>query len=247
VAENGLEDKANDRAGSMRSSDRMPVPDPTVLTTQALYREVAALQELIEQRLTNLGHSTDDKFDGVDKVEELTNRERVGQLSSLKEILEQRIESLEALVSQQFDLVERQRVEQKKDTKDAVDAALTAQKEAVREQTVASERSIAKSEGATSKQLEQQQATFATAIEGLRRSIDEVKERSAEDARNIREALVSAERNLRESIAAADAKASALANQGRGASESRGGLYAGLAAIVGVLVVGLTILGFVIR
>src|ERR1035437_10183675 len=44
-----------------------------------------------------------------------------------------------ASVNTQLQLIERQRVEQKKDTKDAVDAALTAQKEAVREQTIASE------------------------------------------------------------------------------------------------------------
>src|ERR1035438_8944380 len=38
-------------------------------------------------------------------------------------------------VKLEFSLVERQRVEQKLDTKQAVDAALIAQKEAVREQT----------------------------------------------------------------------------------------------------------------
>jgi hypothetical protein len=36
-----------------------PIPDPTVLTTQALYREVAALKELIEQRIAALKDSTE--------------------------------------------------------------------------------------------------------------------------------------------------------------------------------------------
>src|SRR5688572_24104498 len=45
-----------------------------------------------------------------------------------------------------FDIIEAQRVEQKADTQKAVDAALQAQKEAVREQTAASDKAITKSE-----------------------------------------------------------------------------------------------------
>jgi cell fate (sporulation/competence/biofilm development) regulator YmcA (YheA/YmcA/DUF963 family) len=82
-----------------------------------------------------------------------------------------------ATVKQQFDLVERQRVEQKSDTKTAVDAALAAQKEAVREQTIASERAIAKSEAGTSEQLKQLGANFNTSLEGSRESIGDLKER----------------------------------------------------------------------
>lgn len=80
-------------------------------------------------------------------------------------------------VQQQFELVEKQRVEQKMDTKAAVDAALTAQKEAVKEQTTASDRAIAKSELAMTKQLEQLQATFATAINGVTLLLNDAKER----------------------------------------------------------------------
>jgi hypothetical protein len=123
--------------GNSERSDRTPSPDPTVLTTQALYREIEGLRELLEQRIDGLGGT----------------------------------------VEQKFDLVESQRVEQKKDTKDAVDAALTAQKEAVREQTAASERAIAKSEAATSKQLDQLSVTFTTAIDAIQRELGEGKER----------------------------------------------------------------------
>ena len=58
-----------------------------------------------------------------------------------------------------------------------VDAALAAAKEAVKEQTTASGLSIAKSETATSEQLKQLTATFATAIDGVRGSLDDIKER----------------------------------------------------------------------
>jgi hypothetical protein len=79
-------------------------------------------------------------------------------------------------------LVERQRVEQKIDTKAAVDAALIAQKEAVREQTAASDRAIAKSETATTKLLEQLGQTFATSADAQRHITDEMKERINEVA-----------------------------------------------------------------
>lgn len=68
-----------------------PVPDPTLLTTQALYREVATLRELIEEKILATDQLVSEKFASVDR---------------------------------QLDLVERQRVEQKSDTKAAVDAAL---------------------------------------------------------------------------------------------------------------------------
>jgi hypothetical protein len=73
--------------------------------------------------------------------------------------------------------VERQRLEQKTDTKTAVDAALAAAKEAVGQQTEASERSITKSENATAKQAEETKATFRTEISGLVSAISDLKER----------------------------------------------------------------------
>jgi len=127
-----------------REANSRPVPDPTVLTTEQLLREISALEKLLDERLQGFKGEAEEKFRSVDR---------------------------------QFALVEQQRVEQKKDTKDAVDAALTAQKEAVREQTTASERSIAKSETATTKSIEQLGTTFNTAVEGLRRENADLKER----------------------------------------------------------------------
>ena len=124
--------------------DWRPRPDPTILTTEALHREVAALRELIEERITATDLLVSEKFSSVDR---------------------------------QLDLVERQRVEQKSDTKAAVDAALTAQKEAVREQTLASEKAIQKSETSTTKQLEQITITFSTALTGLNAQLDDIKAR----------------------------------------------------------------------
>jgi predicted nucleic acid-binding Zn-ribbon protein len=137
------------------SEDWKPRPDPTVLTTEALQREIGLVRASLE-----------------------AGRDR------LHELLTVRMESMTALtdekfhrIDRQFDLVEAQRVEQKKDTKAAVDAALTAQKEAVREQTTASDTAIAKAERAITKQMEQLGATFAVTFEGIRRDIDTWRER----------------------------------------------------------------------
>jgi hypothetical protein len=80
-------------------------------------------------------------------------------------------------VTNQLQLVERQRVEQKADTQKAVDAALAAQKEAVKEQTTASERAIAKSEASTADQLKQLSTTFDTSIKGLTDNLNDAKDR----------------------------------------------------------------------
>jgi hypothetical protein len=132
-----------------------PVPDPTVLTTQALMREVEALRELLGQRIEALDDKMSERLTGVIRVRD------------------EEVRGIEDKLS----LVEQQRVEQKKDTKDAVDAALTAQKEAVREQTTASERSIAKSETATTKSIEQLGEKFDTSIDGMRREVADLRER----------------------------------------------------------------------
>jgi hypothetical protein len=121
-----------------------PVPDPTRLTTEALHREVAALRELIEERIAATDALVNEKFSSVDR---------------------------------QLSLVERQRVEQKSDTEKAVNAALVAQKDAVKEQTIASEKSIEKSEASTNKQLEQITVTFSTALAGLNAQLDDIKAR----------------------------------------------------------------------
>jgi hypothetical protein len=132
-----------------------PVPDPTVLTTEALHRESTYLQESMNARFHE-------------------NREHMNTLfTAANELLDEKLNTID----RQLALVEQQRVEQKADTKAAVDAALTAQKEAVKEQTTASERAIAKSEASTTKQLEQLSETFVTAIAGVTVALDDLKDR----------------------------------------------------------------------
>jgi len=216
----------------------VPVPDPTALTSAALYREVSSLRELIEQRIDGVMALDRERDLRVEAMFTAGSNRRKAlqvefgtQLKALRELEEEKFRRVE----QQFELVERQRVEQKKDTKDAVDAALTAQKEAVKEQTTASATAIGKSESATNKALEQLGANFNTAVDSLRRTIDEVKERVSE-----------VDRNLRDALAAVDSKASGSIAQKVGATESRTGIYAAIGAVAAILVVGLTIVALVV-
>jgi hypothetical protein len=141
-----------------------------------------------------------------------------------------------AAVEQRFDLAEQQRIEQKADTKAAVDAALAAAKEAVKEQTIAGERAIMKSETAVTKQLDQQQQTFKSDTDGLRRSIDEQKDRVTE-----------LDRIGRESIGAVDKKVDGLIQQKAGIREDHSGNFAMVGLVVSVIVMGLVLLGLVLK
>jgi len=158
----------------MASGDSTPRPDPTVLTTEQLMREVGALKREFEAALEAILV----RIDAMDKANDLKLRtlhempKRINEeVSHLEVLIDEKLRSVET----QFDLVERGRVEQKVDTKAAVDAALIAQKEAVKEQTTASERAIAKSEAATTKQIDELNKTFSTLIEGVRREMGDLK------------------------------------------------------------------------
>ena len=167
---------------------------------------------------------------------EAIQREMVGwnaQLLALRELLMAKVEAEVALTAERFATSERLRLEQKADTKAAVDAALTAQKEAVKEQTIASERAIAKSEAATTKQLEQQQVTFQTVSDALRRSIDEVKERSVEE-----------NRAMRTSISEVASSANGIVQQKVGAKEDRTAIYATIGLLITIMLALMALAAF---
>jgi len=126
-------------------------------------------------------------------TEEVTMNRRGGDLKPVPdpttltmEALARETSSLGSLVQEQFravkremELVESARVEQKQDSLASLAAALSAAKEAVRENTLSFEKRIDKSENATNDQLRQLGEKFDTAIEGVLRSLSDLKERGA--------------------------------------------------------------------
>jgi hypothetical protein len=140
--------------------DSRPVPDPTLLTTQQLLREMSNLKEVIFTRL-----------DGMDRAMIVFNE----NITRVPTDVDKQVGHLKELHQEKFDGVQKQfeerdtRIEQTaRDSKTAIDAALLAAKELVGLQTQASDRAIGKSETATSKQLDQ----LAVQIQGETRALD---------------------------------------------------------------------------
>jgi hypothetical protein len=150
--------------------------DPTQLTLDVLHRESLFLKELVFTRL-----------DAMDKAVALfsTNLTRVPtdvdkQVGNLKELLFERFNR----VTTQFEGIQLQFIERDvrteksaEDSKIAVDAALQAAKEAVGKQQESNSLAISKSEGATTKQLDQINVNLQTINAALNDKIDDVKNR----------------------------------------------------------------------
>jgi beta-phosphoglucomutase-like phosphatase (HAD superfamily) len=107
----------------------------------------------------------------------LTTEQLLREVDRVKELMVSELHGLEGRYDTQFGLIERQRVEQKTDTAVAVQAAFSAAKEAVKEQTIASDKAIDKSERAMTDQQKQMASTFTTAIEGVSEVLNDLKER----------------------------------------------------------------------
>jgi hypothetical protein len=106
--------------------------------------------------VTDAGHEPDGKSDPTALTTDALRRE----IEHLKELTAEKF----AGVVQQFTVIERQRVEQKVDSKREIDAALTAQKE-----------SAAKSEASIVKLLDENAKNFSTSISALTTQVDDLK------------------------------------------------------------------------
>jgi len=151
-----------------------PVPDPTVLTTQAVDRAMRDENRWVESQIDILAQ----RLDGMDKANDL----RLRRLDHVPDQIDSAVSHLRDVVEQKFINVgngfvalQERMAEQKKDTKDAVDAAFLAAKDAVNLQTEASEKSIAKSEAGTTKQIDSLGVQATTAIDALKEQINDLK------------------------------------------------------------------------
>ena len=127
VGAQAIRDPRTSDQDSLPSTERLPVPDPTRLTSQALREAVTALREVIYTRL-----------EGMDKALQLLQArsdrfptELDAKIASVRDLLSERFKGIEL----QFEGIQLQfkerdtRVEQTaRDSKTAVDAALQAAK-----------------------------------------------------------------------------------------------------------------------
>ena len=152
-----------------------PDPDPTTLTTQALYREINQVQALLNAHMDGMEGTLSARITAIDhdldRLQAAVEQEpaQTGVLvNTLRDLHQEKFGSI------QVQFVERDvRTEQtSRDSKVAVDAALQAAKEAVEKQNTSSALAIAKSESATTKQIDTQGILIATATTSLNERID---------------------------------------------------------------------------
>jgi hypothetical protein len=152
-----------------------PVPDPTVLTTQQLLREISTSREVVETHLNGVVRMFETRIDAMDKAIQLlqtsTDKFSPAIVSSFKQLQELHEEKFSSIKTQ---FLERDtRTEQtSRDSKVAVDAALQAAKEAVSENNKAFSAAVAKSEASTLKQIDQITITSTTMAAGLNDKLD---------------------------------------------------------------------------
>jgi phosphopantetheinyl transferase (holo-ACP synthase) len=128
---------------------RLPVPDPTVLTTEALIREINHLRELTKaerradvSEIEALARAHDKHHEGLDRLRDSQHRALVDQVAALKELLK------EALAARD----------------QALTAALSAAKEAT-----------SKAEAATTKQVDAMGDRFDVEIKAIKDQLGDVK------------------------------------------------------------------------
>jgi hypothetical protein len=130
-----------------------PKPDPTVLTTEALLREISALRTLIDQRIS----ATESLFE----TKILLGREGG---AGLKELLTSKIDDLEKMLGERYATQTK-----------ALDAAFVAQQTAVATQFEASEKAIEKANAATEKRFDSMSELLSQQSLSLDRRITEIK------------------------------------------------------------------------
>ena len=139
----------------MPQSGLVPVPDPTTLTNELVSKAVESAVQRLEARL-----------DGADK---LTN-ERIKALIETVNVFK-------ISINERFQLGDVQTEKAARDVKSAVDAAFAAAKEAVGEQNKSNALSIAKSEVATTKQIDQLTENLRLSVKTTDDKIGDLKDR----------------------------------------------------------------------
>jgi transketolase len=128
--------------------DTRPVPDPTALTREATSRLEAVLRNLI-----------------------------TSEIEHQNALFNEKLATLSIQFNTKFTMLDARTAEQKQDTTNALNAALAAQKEAVAAQTASSEKSITKSETATTERIKGVETLLATSTKATDDKITDLKDR----------------------------------------------------------------------
>lgn len=148
-------------------------PDPSVLTTQASWREAAHAKELQDvkigyiEKAIAVAHEDLVRFPtDIDKAVGTLRELHEQKLIHIKELYEEKISSIRELNIERFKGVESMRVEQKENAKENLALALSAAKEANAEQN--------KSNTLANQKMEE---GFTKQIDSLKETVNDLKER----------------------------------------------------------------------
>jgi hypothetical protein len=200
-------DNSGRSANITREGDIRPVPDPSVLTTQQLLREIDSTKEVIRVRL-----------DAMDKA--IIQTQGLASKSPSTEALDLEIRSVEKLLTEKFKRVDTQLAERDIQVQQAaavvakaVTDALQAAKEAVSEQNKSTAAAMLKSEAGFTKQIDQQQLM----VQQTNKSTDE----RFEDLKTRNSAL--------------EARLVMIEGHSKGSADLWGFLVGGIGALIGIL------------
>jgi hypothetical protein len=126
--------------------DWRPIPDPTILTTQQLLRELAALREIFETRLEGMDKATELLSDTVNRTPTAIQT----AISNVREVYDERFKSIE----KQFTERDIRTEQAARSSKEALDAALLSAKELVAQQNDANTTKAEKTEQNFTKQID---------------------------------------------------------------------------------------------
>lgn len=235
------------------SLDVVPNPDPTRLTSQALYREISALSVAIDKDITALRRempmslaAIEARLAGMDEAIKLLQT----IMDRFPAEVDVKVSHLEAkhaekfrTVDVQFESVQIQFKERDERTlasktasDTAVSAALQAQKEAAGEQAKSFKESIDKSENGTLERIKAQEVLLATSTKGLDDKI-------TGQSKGLDDKIIAIDKRMDRFEGAALGVAAQTVTQQTATTDTRGGNQFMLALVMGaVSIAGLVIL-----
>ena len=162
------------------SPDWVPRPDPTRLTTEQLRREIAALKEVVFTRLNCLEDEMARVIKDVDGRPEAIKE----AIQHLKDMLGARMNGMDILAGEKFTALAELRMERDERynhefqaSKEAIERALTAVREANSAQNRASDLATEKSDANFIKQIDQLQNQIQLQARGTSDQITDIKDR----------------------------------------------------------------------
>jgi hypothetical protein len=192
--------------------DRRPIPDPTILTTQQLFREIAALEKILITRIEGVKSEITVRLDAMDKAMEVAT----DIVTHTPTEIDREITHLKALHDSRFNAIDRQfenrdtRLEQaNRDNKENVQSALKAANDSVSQHNQSSALAIAKSEAAFAKQIDQQAVVIQTMKDALESKMAASNE-STEDKIS----------ELRKSVNSTDSRVTQIEGRGSGVTSA---------------------------